>query len=62
MPNSYYTPSQAARILQLSRRRVTQMLNNGQLEGSQLENGRWRMPAEAIIALLSARSSARSRP
>ena len=56
LEKDYYTPSQAARILQVSRRRVTQMLNNGQLRGEQLNNGRWRIPAAAVATLLRNRS------
>jgi Helix-turn-helix domain len=52
----YYTPPQAARILKLSRRRVTQMLNVGQLQGEQLNNGRWKIPAAAVTALLEGRA------
>jgi Helix-turn-helix domain len=53
----YCTPPEAARILQISRRRVTQMLNTGLLQGEQLENGRWRITAAAVAALLKERSS-----
>ena len=56
LEKDYYTPSQAARILQVSRRRVTQMLNNGQLRGEQLNNGRWRIPTAAVATLLRDRS------
>jgi excisionase family DNA binding protein len=52
----YYTPPQAARVLGLSRRRVTQMLKEGYLQGEQLENGRWKIPAVAVTALLNART------
>jgi excisionase family DNA binding protein len=52
----YYTPPQAARILGLSRRRVTQMLNDGGLDGEKLGNGRWRISAAAVAALLKERS------
>ena len=50
-----YTPPQAARILGLSRRRVTQMLNEGGLEGERLANGRWKVPSSAVAAFLEAR-------
>jgi excisionase family DNA binding protein len=53
----YYTPPQAAHVLQISRRRVTQMLNAGLLQGEKLGNGRWRIPAAAVAALLRERSS-----
>ena len=52
----YYTPPQAPRLLSLSRRRVIQMLKEGYLQGEQLENGRWRIPAAAVSALLNART------
>jgi excisionase family DNA binding protein len=52
----YYTPPQAARLLSLSRRRVTQMLNDGYLQGERLENGRWKISADAVTALVNART------
>lgn len=39
-----YTPPEATRILRLSRRRVTQMLQAGDLEGTQDTSGRWHIP------------------
>jgi excisionase family DNA binding protein len=58
----YYTPPQAARILSLSRRRVTQMLNDGYLQGERLDNGRWKIPAAAVTALMNARTERASPP
>ena len=52
----YYRPPQAARVLGLSRRRVTQMLKEGYLQGEQSENGRWKIPVAAVSALLDART------
>ena len=52
----YYTPPQAARVLQLSRRYVTQLLNDGQLKGEKLDNGRWRIAASVIAEILKERS------
>ena len=52
----YYTPPQAARMLSLSRRRVTQMLHDGHLQGEQLNSGRWKIPASAVAVLLQARA------
>jgi excisionase family DNA binding protein len=52
----YYTPPQAARVLGLSRRRVTQMLNDGTLIGEKLGNGRWKIPYAAVGQLLKQRS------
>ena len=60
--DGYYTPPQAARVLNLSRRRVTQMLNDGYLQGERLENGRWKIPAAAVTALVNARTERASRP
>ena len=58
----YYTPPQAARILSLSRRRVTQMLNDGHLEGERLDSGRWKIPAAAVTALLKRRRAKQPPP
>jgi excisionase family DNA binding protein len=60
--DGYYTPPQAARVLNLSRRRVTQMLNEGYLQGERLDNGRWKIPAAAVIALVNARTERASPP
>ena len=60
--DDYYTPPQAARILSLSRRRVTQMLKEGYLKGEQLENGRWKIPEAAVTALLNTRTERASPP
>ena len=57
-----YTPPEAARILRLSRRRVTQMLNAGDLEGAQdPETGRWSIPQRVVHERLKDRP-ARGRP
>jgi hypothetical protein len=57
-----YTPPEATRILRLSRRRVTQMLGVGELEGVQdPETGRWRIPQRAVHERLKDRP-ARERP
>ncbi len=61
MDEETYTPPQAARILRLSRRRVTQMLNAGELEGRQDESGRWHIPQRAVHARLKDRPG-RGRP
>ena len=60
--DDYYTPPQAAHILSLSRRRVTQMLNEGYLQGERLDNGRWKIPAAAVTALLNARTERAAPP
>ena len=41
MEDSTYAPLEAARILKLSRRRVQQLLEAGELEGYKDEAGRW---------------------
>jgi len=57
-----YTPPEAARILRLSRRRVTQMLGAGELEGHQdPESGRWSIPQRVVHERLKDRP-ARGRP
>jgi excisionase family DNA binding protein len=43
-----YSPSEAAKILRLSKRRVTQMLNAGEIEGEKDEAGRWRIPQRVV--------------
>lgn len=56
---SYYTPSQAARILRITSHRVRQMLNAGELEGERdTESGHWKIPAWAVHARLSERREA----
>jgi hypothetical protein len=58
----YYTPPQAARVLRLTRQRVTQMLHSGEMEGKQdPENGRWKIPQRVVHARLKDRP-ARARP
>jgi hypothetical protein len=52
----YYTPPQAARILRLSRQRVTQMLQSGEIEGKQdPQSGRWKIPQRVVHARLKDR-------
>jgi hypothetical protein len=56
----HYTPSQAARILsrsgrKVSERRIRQMLQAGELEGEQTETGRWKIPQSVVHALLEQR-------
>jgi predicted RNase H-like nuclease (RuvC/YqgF family) len=52
----YYTPPDAAQALGLSCRRVNQLLNEGILEGKQLDNRRWMIPAASVKELLKERS------
>ena len=51
----FYTPGQAARILQLTDRHVRHMLEAGELEGEKAENGRWRIPQREVHRLLEER-------
>ena len=57
-----YTPPQAARILGLTRRRVTQLLSEGALEGEKLDNGRWKVRSSAVAAFLEARGKQSAPP
>jgi excisionase family DNA binding protein len=50
-----YSPSEAARVLGISKRQVTNLLNAGELEGRQEASGRWRIPQRAVHALLEER-------
>jgi excisionase family DNA binding protein len=43
-----YTPAEAARILRLSKRRIIQLITEGDLEGDKDEDGRWRIPQRAV--------------
>ena len=43
-----YTPAEAAKILRLSKRRVIQLIPEGDLEGEKEEDGRWRIPQRAV--------------
>jgi hypothetical protein len=57
-----YTPAEAAKILRLSKRRVTQMLNSSELEGKQDQNGRWQIPQWAVHAQLEERRAETASP
>jgi excisionase family DNA binding protein len=57
-----YTPAEAAKILRLSKRRVTQMLNSGELEGKQDQNGRWQIPQWAVHEQLEERRAETGSP
>jgi excisionase family DNA binding protein len=48
--NEYYTPSQAARVLRLTRQRVAELLRNAELEGYKDDLGHWRIPKAALHA------------
>jgi excisionase family DNA binding protein len=43
-----YTPAEAAKILRLTKRRVIQLITEGDLEGYKDEEGRWRIPQRAV--------------
>jgi len=55
MEEETYTPSEAARVLGISKRQVTNLLNAGELEGRQEASGRWRVPQRAVHGLLEER-------
>ena len=48
--DEYYTPSQAARVLRLTRQRVAELLRNGEVEGYKDDMGHWRIPKAALHA------------
>jgi excisionase family DNA binding protein len=51
----FYTAAEAAKVLRISKRRVLQMLGDGELEGEQDASDRWRVPMRAVHAKLEAR-------
>jgi excisionase family DNA binding protein len=53
--DEYYTPSQAARVLRLTRQRVAELLRNGEVEGYKDDLGHWRIPKAALHAHKEAR-------
>src|SRR5215210_1062731 len=53
----FYTPSEAARVLGITKRQVTNLLNAGELEGRQEASGRWHVPKAAVHDLLEDRRS-----
>lgn len=53
--DEYYTPSQAARVLRLTRQRVAELLRNKEVEGYKDELGHWRIPKAALHAYKEAR-------
>ncbi len=48
MEEDTYTPAEAAKILRLSKRRIIQLITEGDLEGEKDEDGRWRIPQRAV--------------
>ncbi len=58
-----YTAPEAAKILRLSERRVQQMLQQGELPGTKLDNGQWAIPKHAVHSRKDeTRSKRRKRP
>jgi excisionase family DNA binding protein len=53
-----YTPSEAARVLGISKRQVTNLLSSRELEGTQNASGRWSIPQRAVHELLEERRNA----
>jgi excisionase family DNA binding protein len=53
--DEYYTPSQAARVLRLTRQRVAELLRNGELEGYKDDMGHWQIPKATLHAYKEAR-------
>ncbi len=58
--DEYYTPSQAARILRLTRQRVAELLRNGEVEGYKDDLGHWRIPKAALHAHKEARDESQA--
>ena len=56
----YYTPSQAARVLRLTRQRVAELLRNGEVEGYKDELGHWQIPKVALHAYKEARDESQA--
>jgi Helix-turn-helix domain len=52
----YYSAADAARILKISKRRVLQLLQEGELEGQQDESGRWRVAMHSVHAAKETRN------
>jgi excisionase family DNA binding protein len=43
-----YTPAEAAKVLRLTKRRIIQLITQGDLEGEKDDGGRWRIPQRAV--------------
>ncbi len=56
----YYTPSQAARVLRLTRQRVAELLRNGEVEGYKDDMGHWRIPKAALHIYKEARDESQA--
>jgi hypothetical protein len=53
--SGFYSPSEAGRVLDLSKRRVLQLLERRELLGEKDAHGRWKIPAPHVYALKSRR-------
>ncbi len=53
LSKNFFRPDEVAQLLALSRRTVYRMINDGRLPGVRLGSGPWRIPREALSALLS---------
>jgi len=49
----FFRPDEVAEILALSRRTVYRMIRDGRLNGVRWGSGPWRIPREALSALLA---------
>jgi excisionase family DNA binding protein len=57
----FYTLTQAARVLEISQRRLLEMLETGEIEGEQdPQSSRWKIPKHAVHELVPAGSSPES--
>ena len=48
MEEDTYSPAEAAKVLRLSKRRIIQLITEGELEGEKDDGGRWRIPQRAV--------------
>jgi excisionase family DNA binding protein len=57
----FYTLTQAARVLEISQRRLLEMLETGEIEGEQdPQSSRWKIPKHAVHELVATGSSPES--
>jgi len=52
----FFRPDEVARLLALSRRTIYRMIRDGRLQAIKWGSGPWRIPREALQALLPAAS------
>lgn len=48
MEEDTYTPVEAAKVLRLTKRRIIQLITEGELDGDKDDSGRWRIPQRAV--------------